>query len=79
MERLPRFLAENILIAVLPAVPAAEYVLFLRQFPEFDPRKIIHMIRMGMKERLLTSDMLWYCSGCRSCVLYALRMSVLLI
>jgi heterodisulfide reductase subunit C len=36
--------------------------------PEFDPRKIIHMIRMGMKERLLTSDMLWYCSGCRSCV-----------
>ena len=36
--------------------------------PEFDPRKIIHMIRMGMKERLLTSDMMWYCSGCRSCV-----------
>ena len=36
--------------------------------PEFDPRKIIHMIRMGMKERLLTSDMLWYCSSCRACV-----------
>jgi heterodisulfide reductase subunit C len=36
--------------------------------PEFDPRKIIHMVRMGMEERLLDSDLLWYCSGCRSCV-----------
>lgn len=36
--------------------------------PEFDPRKIIHMIRMGMKDRLLGSDSLWYCSGCKSCV-----------
>lgn len=36
--------------------------------PQFDPRKIIHMIRMGLAERLLSSDLLWYCSGCRSCV-----------
>jgi heterodisulfide reductase subunit C len=36
--------------------------------PEFDPRKIIHMIRMGLSERLLSSDVLWYCSSCRSCV-----------
>jgi len=36
--------------------------------PSFDPRKIIHMIRMGLKERLLKSDLLWYCSRCRSCV-----------
>ncbi|GBE52581.1 pyuvate ferredoxin oxidoreductase subunit delta [bacterium BMS3Bbin14] len=36
--------------------------------PEFDPRRIIHMIRMGLSERLLSSDLLWYCSGCRSCV-----------
>ena len=36
--------------------------------PDFDPRKIIHMIRMGLKERLLQSDLLWYCSTCRSCV-----------
>ncbi len=36
--------------------------------PEFDPRKIIHMIRMGLEDRLLNSDLLWYCSGCRSCV-----------
>ena len=36
--------------------------------PDFDPRKIIHMVRMGMEERLLDSDLLWYCSSCRSCV-----------
>ncbi|WP_417910560.1 4Fe-4S dicluster domain-containing protein [Candidatus Electronema sp. PJ] len=36
--------------------------------PAYDPRKIIHMIRLGMEERLLSSDLLWYCSGCRSCV-----------
>jgi heterodisulfide reductase subunit C len=36
--------------------------------PDFDPRKIIHMVRMGLTERLLSSDLLWYCSDCRSCV-----------
>lgn len=36
--------------------------------PEFDPRKIIHMIRMGLKDRVLSSDLMWYCSKCRSCV-----------
>jgi heterodisulfide reductase subunit C2 len=36
--------------------------------PDFDPRRIIHMIRMGLKERLLTSDLLWYCSSCQGCV-----------
>lgn len=36
--------------------------------PEFDPRKIIHMIRMGLSERLLSSEVIWYCSQCRSCV-----------
>ncbi len=36
--------------------------------PDFDPRKIIHMIRMGLKDRLLKSDLLWFCSRCRSCI-----------
>ena len=35
---------------------------------DFDPRKIIHMVRMGLKERLLKSDLLWFCSQCKSCV-----------
>ena len=36
--------------------------------PDFDPRKIIHMVRMGLKNRLLHSDLLWFCSRCQSCV-----------
>lgn len=36
--------------------------------PDFDPRKIIHMIRMGLKGRLLQSDLLWFCSQCKSCI-----------
>ncbi len=36
--------------------------------PEFDPRKIIHMIRMGLRDRLMKSDLMWHCSKCRSCV-----------
>lgn len=36
--------------------------------PDFDPRKIIHMIRMGLKDKLLSSELLWHCSRCRSCV-----------
>jgi len=36
--------------------------------PDFDPRRIIHMIRMGLKDRLLASELLWFCSKCRSCV-----------
>ena len=36
--------------------------------PEFDPRKIIHMIRMGLKDKVLASDVMWFCSKCRSCV-----------
>ena len=36
--------------------------------PDFDPRRIIHMIRMGLKDKLLTSELLWFCSKCRGCV-----------
>jgi len=36
--------------------------------PDFDPRKMIHMIRMGLKDKLLTSELIWFCSRCRSCV-----------
>jgi heterodisulfide reductase subunit C len=32
---------------------------------DFDPRKIIHMVRMGLKDRLLKSDLLWFCSQCK--------------
>ncbi len=35
--------------------------------PAFDPRRIIHMIKMGLKDKLLNSEALWYCSHCDSC------------
>ena len=38
-----------------------------RHFPVFDPRKILHMIRLGLKDRLLTSESIWYCSHCDTC------------
>lgn len=35
---------------------------------DFDPRKIVHMVALGMEERLLSSDTIWACSQCQSCV-----------
>ena len=35
--------------------------------PEFDPRKILHMIMLGLKNRLLWPDLIWYCTGCQTC------------
>lgn len=34
---------------------------------EFDPRKIIHMVILGLKKRVLSSENIWYCSHCESC------------
>jgi len=33
----------------------------------YDPRKIIHMIILGLKKRVLSSENIWYCSHCESC------------
>jgi heterodisulfide reductase subunit C len=35
--------------------------------PSYDPRKIIRMILLGMKERVLSSDIIWLCSMCFTC------------
>ena len=35
--------------------------------PAYDPRKIIRMILLGMKERVLSSDFIWLCSLCNTC------------
>jgi len=37
---------------------------------EYDPRKIIRMAILGMREEVLSSDILWMCSRCYTC--YAL-------
>jgi len=34
---------------------------------DFDPRKIVRMVLMGMRERVLSSDSIWYCSQCFTC------------
>lgn len=33
----------------------------------YDPRKIIHMVILGMKDEVLKSKEIWLCSGCYSC------------
>ncbi len=35
--------------------------------PFFDPRKIVHLLLLGMHEKVL-NEVLWYCSQCGSCV-----------
>ena len=33
----------------------------------YDPRKIIRMVLLGMKEKVLSSDIIWLCSTCYTC------------
>ena len=33
----------------------------------YNPRKIIRMVILGMKERVLNADFIWMCSTCYSC------------
>jgi len=34
---------------------------------DFDPRRIIHMILLGMRKEVLDSDLIWFCCFCNSC------------
>lgn len=34
---------------------------------KYNPRKIIRMILLGLKEEVLSNDFIWLCSGCYSC------------
>lgn len=33
----------------------------------FDPRRVLHMIKLGLKEQLLRSRAIWHCTHCDSC------------
>ncbi len=35
---------------------------------DFDPRRIVHMVAVGMEDILLKSDIIWACSQCQSCI-----------
>ncbi|MDO9465105.1 MAG: 4Fe-4S dicluster domain-containing protein [bacterium] len=34
---------------------------------EFNPRKIIRMVLLGMKKEVLSSKVIWYCCSCYTC------------
>lgn len=34
---------------------------------DFDPRLLIHMILLGMRKQVLSSDLIWFCCLCNSC------------
>jgi len=33
----------------------------------YNPRRIIRMVLLGMKDRVLTNDFIWFCSSCYAC------------
>ena len=35
---------------------------------DYRPRRIIRMMQLGLKEKLLTSDIIWLCAACYTCV-----------
>ena len=37
-------------------------------FPEYNPRKLAKMVRLGMRKEVLASPYIWYCATCRNCV-----------
>lgn len=38
-----------------------------KENPAYDPRKIVHMSLIGLKDRLLSSEMIWQCTRCGTC------------
>jgi len=36
-------------------------------FPEFDPRKLAKMVKLGMRKQVLSSPYIWYCATCHNC------------
>jgi heterodisulfide reductase subunit C len=35
--------------------------------PDYNPRRIIHMVLLGMRREVLSSDFIWMCSQCYTC------------
>ncbi len=36
-------------------------------FPEYNPKKLAKMVRLGMRKELLSSPYIWYCATCHNC------------
>jgi heterodisulfide reductase subunit C2 len=37
-------------------------------FPDYSPKKLAKMVKLGMKKQVLNSPYIWYCATCRNCV-----------
>jgi heterodisulfide reductase subunit C len=37
-------------------------------FPEYNPKKLAKMVKLGMRKEVLSSPYIWYCATCRNCV-----------
>ncbi|RKY29397.1 MAG: hypothetical protein DRP74_08880 [Candidatus Omnitrophota bacterium] len=37
-------------------------------FPDYSPKKLAKMVRLGMKKEVLNSPYIWYCATCCNCV-----------
>jgi len=37
-------------------------------FPDYSPKKLAKMVRLGMRKEVLSSPYIWYCATCRNCV-----------
>jgi heterodisulfide reductase subunit C2 len=38
--------------------------------PAYSPRRLVHMILLGMKDEVLSSDLIWYCLNCYRCYVH---------
>jgi heterodisulfide reductase subunit C len=36
-------------------------------FPEYSPKKVAKMVKLGMKQEVLSSPFIWYCTTCHNC------------
>jgi len=39
-------------------------------FPEYNPRKLAKMVKLGMRKQVLSSPYIWYCATCHNCEQY---------
>ena len=59
--------AENVLLCFQCGTCTADCP--IARFSEFyRPRKLIRMIQLGLKDKLLSNDVIWLCSTCFTCV-----------
>jgi len=35
--------------------------------PDYSPKKVAKMVKLGMKQEVLSSPFIWYCTTCRNC------------